>query len=141
MQDNIMKKRSLKETASGGSTGAGGIAVVPGRLGFMQSRNSLKDFLVKWHSKVKNKFYMHPVNTVVPIKEFYDLNDVVSRLKGIESSDYKSSNTVTYGVEDDQGNIMKVSVRKDQSKDFEYKLARDMADAKDHKLQGSKANI
>ena len=48
--------KNVNETAAGGSTGAGSIATVPSnRLGGMQSRLSLKDFMVKFHAKVANR--------------------------------------------------------------------------------------
>lgn len=141
-----MKKR-LKEIASGGSVGAGSIANARGSLfgQDMRKRDSLKGFLRKFYSRTTNKLKMQPVPTQFgTVKEAYhinegqyDLNDVVSRLKGIENSDIKKDNTVSYGVEDDKGNIMKVSVKKDQAKEFEYKLARDMADAKENNLSGA----
>ena len=126
-------KKVIKETAAGGSTGAGSIAAVPQRLGDdMRKRESLKGFLLRFYKGLNNKMNLHPVTKGMPvIKEYYDLNDVVSQLKGIEGSDEKHANTVTYGVEDDNKNIMKVTVKKDQAKDFEYRLAREMADAKD----------
>ena len=136
-----MTKKSIKETAAGGSTGGGAIAVSAGRLGTTRKRDSLKDFLLKWQNGVKNKMVMKPVIMGSPIKEFYDLSDVVSRLKGIEGMDQQKNDVVTYGVEDDEGNVMKVSVRKDQAKDFEYRLARDMSDAKDDKMSGAKKNL
>jgi hypothetical protein len=129
-----MAKKKLKETAAGGSTGGGAIAAVPSRMGF-------KSHLIDFYASKKKKFEMKPVALMAPITEFYDLSDVVSRLKGVEGANAKKDDTVTYGVEDDDGNIMKVSVKKDQAKDFEYKLARDMADAKDNKLSGATVNV
>jgi hypothetical protein len=133
-----MTKKTIKETASAGATGGGAIAVNPSRLG---DKESFSKFLMKFYSRVKNKMEMKPVVMSRTLTEFYDLSDIVSRLKGVEGSDVKKDNTVTYGVEDDDGNIMKISVKKDQAKDFEYRLARDMADAKDNKLSGSKTNV
>ena len=129
--------RRLNETASAGSTGAGSIAVVQSRLGDMRKRESLKSFLTRFYKKLDNRMHLH---TIAPqfgtIKEAYDLSDVVSQLKGLENSDVKHENTVTYGVEDDNGNIMKISVKKDQAKDFEYRLATEMDQAKNDNLSG-----
>lgn len=136
----MSKKKTIKETAAAGSTGGGAIGVVATRMGDMQRRQSLKDFLIKFSNNIKNKMVMKPVQ-LSPIREFYDLSDVVSRLKGIEGADEKKADVVVYGVEDDEGNIMKISVKKDQAKDFEYRLARDMADAKDTKMSGAKSNV
>lgn len=136
----------INETASGGSTGGGAIAVVPQRLGDMRKRQSLKGFLSRFHKSVNQSFKMKPVTPYFSgikeayiINEAYDLSDVVSQLKGLENADVKHENTVTYGVEDDNGNIMKISVKKDQAKDFEYRLATDMSQAKDDSLSGKTA--
>lgn len=134
-----MSKQSIKETAAAGTTGGGSIAVTPSRMGDMQKRDTFKSFLKKWSNGVKNKMVLKLVGA--PIKEFYDLSDVVSRLKSIEGSDQEKDNSVTYGVEDDDKNIMKITVRSDQAKDFEYRLARAMADAKDGKTNGVKTNV
>lgn len=56
------------------------------------------------------------------LKEYDDLNYISSRLKDMEGR-ATEDDTVTYGVEDDQGNIMKITVRAEQSKDFEERLA------------------
>lgn len=133
----MKKTRVIKETASGGSVGAGAIGASPSRLGDMRKRGSLKGYLLNFYKKTQNKLVLKPVHMPV-IKEYYDLSDVVSRLKGVESFDVKQENTVTFGVEDDEGNVMKVSVKKDQAKDFEYRLARDLADTKENNMSGAK---
>jgi hypothetical protein len=132
-------KTNVFEEAAGGSVGGGSIAASPLRLGDMRKRNSLKRNLVKFYSGVQNRYKVHDVVPV--IKEFYDMSDVVSRLKGVENSDEDTADTITFGIEDDNGNIMKVSVKKDQAKEFEFKLARDMADMKDSKVSGDKENM
>lgn len=136
-------KKVLKETASAGSTGGGAIATVPHRLGDdMRRRESLKGFLLRFYKGLSNKTNMKTVKPYFTgIKEAYDLSDVVSQLKGLENSDVKDDNTVTYGVEDDNGNIMKISVKRDQAKDFEYRLASDMADAKDSHMSGTTSKV
>lgn len=130
------KNTGVKEDAAGGSVGAGSIAVAPLCLGDMRKRGSLKQFLMGFYKNVKNKMQLKPI-TLAPIKEYYDLSDVVSRLKGVENSNVEQDNTVIYGVEDDNGNIMKITVKKDQAKDFEYRLSREMADAKENSLSGA----
>jgi hypothetical protein len=59
------------------------------------------------------------------ISEAFNMQDVVSRLKGFENKSYED--TVTYGVEDDDGNIMKVTVRAEQAKKFEQRMAEELA--------------
>lgn len=65
----------------------------------------------------------------------YDLSDIVSRLKSAENQDTVTDkrDVVTYGVEDDNNNIMKISVKSDQAEDFEKVLAQQLADIEDEK--------
>lgn len=131
-----MRKHTVKEDAAGGSVGAGAIAVAPSRMGGgMRKRQSLKQYLTGYYSNIKNRLQLKTVN-MSPIKEYYDLGDVVSKLKGVERANSKKQDNVIYGVEDDDGNIMKITVKKEQAKDFEYRLAHDMAEAKEDNLSG-----
>jgi hypothetical protein len=137
----MIKQTIVKEDAAGGATGAGAIAVAAPRLGDMRKKGSLKHFLNKFYSRVGNKVQMRPVS-MPAVKESYDLSDIVSRLKGVEGMQDSDTDThVTFGVEDDQGNVMKVSVKREQAKDFEYKMARAMADEKDGSLSGGKSKM
>src|SRR6185312_4365202 len=132
----MMTKRVVKEDAAGGSVGAGAIAVAPTRMGGgMRKRQSLKQYLSGYYSNIKNKLQLKVVE-MSPIKEFYDISNVVSKLKGLERANSKKQDNVVYGVEDNEGNVMKITVKKEQAKDFEYRLARDMADAKEDNLSG-----
>ena len=124
-----MTKKNLNETAGGGAVGAGGIATRidgPGISG--NQRRRLQDFLRSFNKRVVNKFKYHPV-TPFPIKvsEAFDLEDVLSRLSGIEAKKINPVDNVTYGIEDDQGNVMKVTVRRDQAAEFETVLAHELA--------------
>jgi hypothetical protein len=71
------------------------------------------------------------------VNEDFDMDDIVSRLKG---SDVESSGedvgVVSYGVEDDKGNVMRITVRADQAKEFEETIAKQLADNKDNKSNG-----
>jgi len=72
-----------------------------------------------------------------------NIPDVVSRLKGLENKNQpRSSDTTTFGVEDDEGNIMKVTVKSEQAKDFENKLALELGEIQTDKIYGyQKTNI
>jgi hypothetical protein len=70
-------------------------------------------------AKIKRRFQ---------VSEAFNMQDVVSRLKGIEASN--PEDTVTYGVEDDDGNVMKITVRADQAKKFEQRMAEELATIK-----------
>lgn len=138
----MKKQQVIKEDAAGGAVGAGSIAVATSRLGDMRKKGSLKHFLLKFYSRLQNKANIKPVQMSTTIKEFYDLSDVVSRLKGVEGSqDNSKNNVVTFGVEDAEGNVMKVSVKKEQAQEFEYAMARMMADDKDGTISGSKTKL
>lgn len=133
-----MTKQKLNETAGGGATGAGGVAVRtdgPGISG--KQRRSLQDYLRKFQKRVVNRYKFAPV-TPFPIRlgEAFDLQDVLSRLRGIEGKSVEPRDNVTYGVEDDEGNIMKVTVRKDQAAEFEAVLAHELADIEAFSVTG-----
>lgn len=77
------------------------------------------------------------------ISESFDMNDVVSRLSGLENGNSNGeAGTVSFGVEDDDGNLMKVTVRADQAAEFEQRLADELADAMRRKeVTGAKTGI
>lgn len=133
-----MTKQKLNETAGGGAVGAGGVAVRtdgPGISG--KQRRSLQDYLRKFQKRVVNRYKFAPV-TPFPIRlgEAFDLQDVLSRLRGIEGKAVEPRDNVTYGVEDDEGNIMKITVRKDQAAEFEAVLAHELADIEAFSVTG-----
>lgn len=135
-----MTKKILNETAGGGAVGAGGIAVRtdgPGLAG--TQRRKLQDFLRNFNKKVMNQFAYY----VVPasVTEAFDTEDVLSRLRGIEGKKISPVDHVTYGVEDDEGNIMKVTVRKDQAAEFEAVLAHEMAAIDAFSVTGQGQNV
>lgn len=137
-----MTKQTLKETASGGTVGAGGIAVrLDGKGTPASERKRLKDYLDGFNSRVVNRWKYHAVKTTpfaIKVDEAFDLQDVLSRLRGIEGKNSKGagSDNVTYGVEDDEGNIMKVTVRKDQADEFEATLGHELADIEAFSVNG-----
>jgi hypothetical protein len=61
------------------------------------------------------------------LAEAFDMDDVVSRLKDMEGRN--TEDTITYGVEDDAGNIMKVTVRRDAAAEFEERLSSELSNA------------
>lgn len=71
------------------------------------------------------------------INEDFDMNNIVSRLKGLEARNAPNrTETTTYGVEDESGNIMKITVKNDQAKNFEARLALEMGEMENGKLNG-----
>lgn len=133
-----MNKKKLNETAGGGAVGAGGVAVRTDGPGLAsKERRRLQDYLRSFQKRTVNKFRYAPV-TPFPIKvtEAFDLQDVLSRLRGVEGKSVETRDNVTYGVEDDEGNIMKVTVRKDQAAEFEAVLAHELADIEAFSVTG-----
>jgi hypothetical protein len=71
------------------------------------------------------------------VNEEFDMGSIVSQLKGMENSSSDSvSAAVSYGIEDDKGNFMRITVKSDQAKEFEMAIARRMADNKDNTTMG-----
>lgn len=127
--------KSLNETAGAGAIGTGSIAVNTGGRG---GAVSWKELMKKYQAK-KNVGYKPVKPFSIKLDEAFDLQDVLSRLGGIEgrSTDWENSrDNVTYGVEDDEGNIMKVTVRKPQAKEFEVYLAQQLGDQQQASLSG-----
>lgn len=81
----------------------------------------------KFFNRLKDFLEARSMRRQFRISESFDMNDVVSRLSSLEGVDREQ--TVTYGVEDDSGNLMKVTVRAEQAEEFEQRLAQELADA------------
>lgn len=120
----------IKETASAGSTSASSIAVNVASGSSGKSR--LLTFMSDFYKRVKNRGAFKPVLSV-EIKENFNLNDVLSRLSSTEKLNTNTSETsggTTFGLEDDEGNLMKVTVRTDQANDFEREVALELNNIK-----------
>ena len=142
----------INETAAAGSTTAHSIAVVPSnRLGAMQSRMSLRDFMLNFYSGVKNNgkgYTPVPVNLQGSISKInesseypYQLDDATSRLKDMErGSGYEATDAISYGIQDDMGNLMLVTVPMEQSEELERRCAQALADVLDFKKTGNGEN-
>jgi hypothetical protein len=140
-----MSTKNITETAAGGSTGTGDIANGNSNLIFAKkNKKRLKDFLINKYNSYGNKLDMkYVVPFPMTIKEGFDLNDVLSRLRGLETTgkSYSSPNdNITYGVEDDDGNLMKITVPKNQSAEFESVLAHELAEIENFSVTGKEGN-
>ena len=134
-------KRKLNETAASGAVSAHSVAVrhdgadIP-----MQKRDvGFLDFLTKNNKKYANSFQMKLVEKPfkMTINEDVSLDQMFSKLSGIENSSRElDNNTTTYGVEDDAGNLMKITIKKDQAQDFEVALAQELAEVEHYKMTG-----
>lgn len=142
-------KKGIKETASSGSVGAHAVATAPSRLGSTKKRN-FSSFLVNFYDGLGNKLRMFPVGSVYKlnkaakkakvvssINETFNLDSVFSQLSSFENKfDGSENDTVTYGVEDDKGNLMKVTVLRSQEEDFEAYIASYLSELKNFKENG-----
>lgn len=71
------------------------------------------------------------------IKENFDMDSIISRLKSLEiKNSPKKTDTVTYGIEDDSGNIMKVTVKKEVAREFEDRLGLELGRLESGHIQG-----
>lgn len=139
--------RKIKETASAGSTGAGAIANVPSnRMGGMQTRMSLQQFMNDFYGRInnRNKFSAVPGTLKGSIKKIsesashpYQGDDATSRFKSIQTSgEYEKADVITFGIEDDAGALMKVTIPIQQSEEFERHVAQTLADVLEFKKTG-----
>lgn len=72
----------------------------------------------------------------------FDTSEVISKLKGLENkekADYRD--TVTFGLEDSDGQIVRVIVKNDQAQDFEKSLQAFMADQEEDEAMPEIAEI
>ncbi len=144
-----MKINNINETATAGSVGAGSIAVNMSQFSNIKTITRLDNssdkqpntsstiFTLdlakkineynkgKIKKKKKKKNLLQHLRDI--ISENYDNADVVSRLKALDINNTDSKNPViSYGIEDDKGNIMRVTVRSDQAKEFEKAIAQEL---------------
>lgn len=123
----------LNEMASGGSTGAGGIANARGSL-FGGSPDDIKKSN-RARMKVMRRIGYFPVkgfaescksdlwNEILEGEDTFDKQDVISKLDAAEKRAKADKDTAVFGLEDEDQNIVKVYVRADQGDDFEQALA------------------
>jgi hypothetical protein len=155
-------KDFLKENAVAGSIGAGSIAANPSndsnprrrehkhaehdwRSNAPKEREEEKKY-ADMREKIKRAKEAKEKQKKRSFKDFFfrrntneslDVNDIVSRLKASDvATTGNDIGVVSYGVEDDKGNVMRITVRSDQAKEFEETIARQLADNKDNKKNG-----
>lgn len=142
-------RQQVKETASGGSVGAGSIAVAASRIGSKPKKRDLKSYLVNYYDGLGNKLRMFPVNAayklgadkkvkvVARISENFNLDSVLAQLSNYENSQATpETDVVTYGVEDDKGNLMKVTILNTQADDFEAYISAYLSELKNFENSG-----
>ena len=71
------------------------------------------------------------------IKEDMSLDQIYSKMSSIKNqSRMEDQNVQTYGVEDDDGNMMKITVKGDQAEKFEVALAQELGELENYKMTG-----
>jgi len=149
----------MKEEATGGVTVAGDIgggAFAPGPL---ITRNGKKK------RKLNDAYRFDPTTIKSPKSNFnwrvigemmdqqggdslkgqseessFDPADVISKLKDAEKQVDNEDDTVPFGMEDEEGNVVKVYVRAEQADEFESALASMLAGEEDDEDDDDKAN-
>lgn len=138
------KRDELKESAAAGAVSAGSIAVRQDAGGShphgMKRREGLLDFLASYQKKpFGNSLNMKPVEKPfkVSVNEDVSLDQIYSRMSGIENASRKDEReSVTYGVEDDNGNLMKITVNSSNAEEFEVALAQELGEVEAYKMTG-----
>lgn len=141
-----MMKKTVKETASVGSTGAHSIAAAPTRSGTVKKR-TLKSYLVNFYSSLSNRLNLKPVNfyklveneikVVTALNEAFNMDSVLAQLSSFENkTKVEDEDLATYGVEDDKGNLMKVTILATQADDFEAYISAYLSELRNFKDNG-----
>lgn len=119
----------IKEMAAAGSTGAGAIGGFRGSLfgggviDLKRAKNNQK--------RVMKKIGYYPINENISGEQDFDAADVFSKLDAAESRADMNKDTVAFGLEDDEGGVVKVYVKTEDSDEFESTLASMLAGVAD----------
>lgn len=111
---------NLKETAAAGSTSAGDVAGGHGSLfgGGLVDLEQTK----KKKRKMMRRLSSIYVNEAINNEENFNAADVIAKLDAAEKK-ANTEDTVPFGLEDEEGNIIKVYVKAEQAEEFEDALA------------------
>lgn len=128
-------KELINETAAGGATGAGAVAAAPGSLfagGVVKGRKTKKLNKIMRLSaeeinktiKARNTFKWHVIKEMIDDdSETFDAADVFSKLDAAQKRSENEQDTVAFGLEDEDGTIIKVYVNAHDAEEFEDALA------------------
>lgn len=116
-------KDLINESAAGGTTSAGAIAGVRGAIGGKASKKSKKNEH-KVRSRLKPVGNLYALKFVSEGKQTFDPADVVAKMGAAEKKAEQGENTKTFALEDEEGNLVKVSVASEEADEFEDALAR-----------------
>lgn len=116
-------KTLLSEDAAAGATTAGDMAGVREPLGGAAKKSKKDD--KKKKKPLKNSLLRRMVEQDDPT---FDVADVTTKLKAAEKAEEVTRDTVAFGLEDENGDIVKVYIRSEQAEDFEKALGEALAD-------------
>lgn len=141
--DKIARK-PVTETAAAGSTAGGSIANARGSLfggGIVDHDKMVRRRIAKANRVGKIQYegkrpHMHFLRGLIEAdegeirpadREKFDSKDVLSKLDAAQKKGKMGEDTTTFGLEDEEGTIVKVHVPKEQAEEFESALAQLLA--------------
>jgi hypothetical protein len=136
--DNI-----LREDGAGGSVGGGAVAAfaMPLFTSLVQRTTSPAPKVIKYSKRKKEKknnlgireaYYQLSENDPTVATNSFDTTNVIAKLKSLESKEKTDAkDTTTFGLEDDNGGLVRVTIKNDQAADFEKALQAYMSDVED----------
>ena len=144
----LMKK--LSEDAAGGAMGGGdiGVAAMPLFSTFVRRSQSEKQptpkiIKFKKGTPAPKKFSLglkeaahklFETDPTTPTPDF-DTTEVIAKLKSLENSERQDKrDTVTFGLDDDENGLVRVSVRGEQAEEFEKALTALLSNGEDDEL-------
>ncbi len=119
----------VQEMAAAGSTGANAIAAVPGSLfdgGIVDAKKKTKGKKTPMFRRIKGLAESLGVDSGTTD---FDASDVISKIDAASKKEMQGDDTTPFGLEDEDGNMVKVYVRNDQAEEFEKQLASLLAGA------------
>lgn len=141
----LIETSAIAENAAGGAVGAGAVAgfAMPlfAKLSGHQRttkvrivRPAKKEKKVKKGLGLKEQFYSLSEDQTQIGGDTFDTNEVIAKLKALENKNKGEVNkydTQAFALEDEDGNIVKVRVRRDQASNFEGALNAFLQDLED----------
>jgi len=118
----------VQEMAAAGSTGAHAIATTPGSLfsgGIIDPKKSKS----RQRKMIRRIMNMKESLGVDLGRTDFDASDVISRIDAASKKAEQNDDTTAFGLEDEDGNMVKVYIRNDQSEEFEKELSAMLAGA------------
>jgi hypothetical protein len=141
----LIEKTALAEEAAGGAVGAGAVAAHATPLFAQLSKHDLptkvrvvrspkKEKKAKKGLGLKEGFYSIQEDQTHIGGDTFDTNEVIAKLKALENKNKGEANkydTQAFALEDEDGNIVKVRVRREQASNFEGALNAFLQDLED----------